>query len=54
MTFLGPPNRGSDPLHVLTMALALVAAATVGAALGIVIDLASEALQEAPAASPSP
>ena len=32
---LGPPNRRSEPLHVIWMALALVLAAFLGAALGL-------------------
>lgn len=39
MSYLGPPNRGNEPLHVWTMMLALVAAAIIGAGLGFVIDL---------------
>jgi hypothetical protein len=33
---LGPPGRHNDPLHVGAMALALVLAATPGAALGLI------------------
>lgn len=33
---LGPPGRRSDPLNVIAMALALVFAAFLGAALGLV------------------
>jgi len=39
MNGFGPPNRSGDPLHVLAMAAALVAAAIAGAAIGFVIDL---------------
>ncbi len=38
MTYLGAPNRGNDPLKVWLMAIALVAAAFVGAGIGFVID----------------
>jgi len=41
MTILGPPNRGNDPLNVLAMAGALVAAAVIGASVGYLIDLGS-------------
>ena len=41
MADLKPPGRGSDPLHVLAMALALVAAAFAGAMLGFAIDYVS-------------
>ena len=41
MTILVPPNRGNDPLHVLAMAGALVAAAVIGASVGYLIDLGS-------------
>ena len=33
---LGPSGRNNDPLHVIPMALALVLAAFLGAALGLV------------------
>jgi len=36
-----PPSRGPDPLGVLAMAAALVAAAVAGAALGFGIDFVS-------------
>jgi hypothetical protein len=38
MGALRPPGRGTDPLGVLMMAAALVAAAIAGAALGFAID----------------
>ncbi|HSG33504.1 MAG TPA: hypothetical protein VLA37_03145 [Sphingomonadaceae bacterium] len=38
MSLAGPPNRGNDPLNIWMMAVALVAAAFFGAALGFVID----------------
>ena len=41
MGTLRPPGRGNDPLGVLAMAAALVAAAIVGAALGFAIDFLS-------------
>ena len=41
MANLKPPGRGSDPLHVLAMALALAAAAITGAVLGFAIDFLS-------------
>lgn len=47
MPHLGPPNRGSDPLHAWIMALALIAAAGGGAGLGFLIDLVGLTGQEA-------
>lgn len=41
MGMLRPSGGGNDPLHVLVMALALVAAAIAGAALGFAIDFLS-------------
>lgn len=41
MSTFRPPGRGNDPLGVLAMALALVAAAIVGAGLGFAIDFLS-------------
>jgi hypothetical protein len=38
MGALRPPSRGPDPLGVLMMAAALVAAAVVGAGLGFALD----------------
>jgi hypothetical protein len=43
MARLRPPGRGNDPLHVLPMVLALIAAAIVGAGLGFAIDFFSGA-----------
>lgn len=45
MADLRPPGRGSDPLHVLAMALALVAAAFAGALLGFAIDFVTGSSQ---------
>lgn len=43
MANLRPPSRGNDPLHVLPMVLALIAAAIAGAGLGFAIDFFSGA-----------
>jgi hypothetical protein len=39
MNGFGPPTRSNDPLRILPMAAALVAAAIAGAAIGFVLDL---------------
>jgi membrane protein DedA with SNARE-associated domain len=53
MTYLGAPNRGNDPLNVWLMAIALVAAAFVGAGIGFVIDfIAGDDEQVVTAAEP--
>lgn len=54
MSYLGPPNRGNDPLHVWAMALALAAAAALGAGLGFLIDFASDQPAGESAAQPEP
>lgn len=41
MSLAGPPKRGNDPLNIWLMAIALVAAAIFGAAMGFVIDFSS-------------
>ena len=49
MAILGPPNRGNDPLHIIAMAVALVAAAMLGAAIGFLLDFGTGGTQkEAP------
>jgi hypothetical protein len=45
MADLRPPGRGSDPLHVLAIALALVVAAFAGALLGFAIDFVTGSSQ---------
>jgi hypothetical protein len=45
MSYLGPPNRGREPLHIWLIALALVAAAALGAAIGFVIDFGGGAVE---------
>jgi hypothetical protein len=49
---LRPPPRGSDPLQVLILALALVAAATMGAVLGFAIDFFSGASEQSKSGLP--
>jgi hypothetical protein len=41
MVKLRPPSRGNDPLYVLPIVLALIAAAIAGAGLGFAIDFFS-------------
>jgi hypothetical protein len=53
MGILRPPPRGSDPLQVLVMAVALVAAAFAGALLGFVIDFFSGPAQQERGGPPS-
>ncbi len=50
MNGFGPSNRSGEPLRVLVMAAALVAASITGAAIGFLIDLISaDHTQETPA-----
>jgi len=49
---LGSPNRRNDPLHVGWMALALVLAAFLGAAVGLVWQSAGFGGASEPAAAP--
>ena len=39
MSGFGPPNRSNEPLRILPMAAALVAAAIAGALIGFALDL---------------
>lgn len=48
---LGSPNRRKEPLYVVPMALALVAAAFTGAAIGLVWQSAGFGAKDAAAAS---
>ena len=50
---LGPPGRRNEPLHVGIMALALVLAAFLGAALGLVWHWSGLCDDEPPAAAES-
>ena len=51
---LGPPNRRTEPLYVIPMALALVLAAFLGAALGLVWQSTGFGSEEATEAPPKP
>ena len=50
---LGPSGRPNDPLHVIAMALALVFAAFLGAALGLVWQSAGFGGEDGKAAKPA-
>ncbi len=49
---LGPPSKRNEPLHVGWMALALVAAAVFGAALGLVWQSLGAAVEDEAEAAP--
>ena len=51
---LGPPGRRNEPLHVIPMAFALILAAFLGGALGLVWHAVGSGSEEPAAAGPAP
>ena len=50
---LGPSGRRQEPLHVFAMAAALVLAAFLGGALGLIWDAVGLGADEAPGSAPA-